>query len=148
VALERRDPLPPGRYWIFLKKDESERWRKWVDESPVVPRYSESMSALGRAPAVFQTRWDLDPIMQHVGDYVVFDVIRPTPWIGFGYPTIVSQGEITASTPLPSTTDVIQAPAPAEGDFNPLGELFGEVKTLVFVGAGIWLATMLLSRKR
>lgn len=144
MAVERRDPVPPGRYWIFLMKDETEAWRAWTELHRNAVKVVLTEPQLGLDPhqsAIFATRPDLSIIKEHVGDYVVFDVLAPVPWIGFGFPTIVPKGE------LPTANQTGSGPEPVDTDLNPIGAIFDQLKTLLFLGGAIYLGAALLRRR-
>lgn len=128
MAVERRDPVPPGRYWVWLMPEDTARWTSWTraHAGKVSTRVTEG-----------------DP---DSGYHVVFDVIAPVPWVGFGFPTIVESGT------LPTTSQTVQAPAPepgfAERLERGLNEGFAQVKTVVLIGAGIWILSKVLSNRR
>lgn len=125
MAIERRDPVPPGRYWVFLKPGEIPAWQSWSREHGVLTRLTERMG--------------------DEGHHVVFDVVRPTPWIGFGLPTIAEPGS------LPTTQQIIQAPAPEPGLAERLERGFSgaasDAKNLVFAGVLGWIIWNVLKRR-
>jgi hypothetical protein len=141
MAMERRDPLPPGRYWLFLMPSEIGRWREWTETHRGVVKtvlVEPQLALAPHVPAIFATRPDLSIIREQAGDYVVFDVLSPVPWVGFGFPTIVPPGE------LPSANQVSSGPEPGDTDMNPLGALFGEAKTLALLAGATYLGAILL----
>jgi hypothetical protein len=77
MALERRDPLPAGRYSIFLLPGDSASWSAWTS------RYRSTV----RVVATVDKRegFITDTYM---GSSIVFTVTAPTPWVGLGLPTI------------------------------------------------------------
>ncbi len=142
MAVERREPLPPGRYWIYILEDELGDWDEWARAHSATVRVvaTERKTALpSHAPAVMVTRPDLSIIMDAAGAWVLFDVLTPTPWIGFGFPTIVTDRSITQSS------HVEQAPDP-EPDDQLASDLWGEVKGLVLLAGGIYLGGVLLGK--
>jgi len=85
-ALERKTPLPPGRYWIDVFGDLRAPFHAW---------------AKGHYPDVVVTTvqsFEKAPIRDdHVGnkarDFVIFEVKKPVPWHAptFGFPTIATK---------------------------------------------------------
>lgn len=145
MAVERRDPVPPGRYWAFIEKKNDARWSQWTAENKgkVKVVLTESQLAVDRdMPAIFVTRPDLDIIMDRVGDYVVFDVKSPVPWVGIGFPTIV-----TKSGDPPHASETVQAPEPGASD-EMANELWAQVRNVLFLGAGVYLLGSWLSSRR
>ena len=144
MAVERRDPLPPGRYWIYVLEDELEDWDEWArDHSGAVHVVaSERQTTLSPyTPAVMATRPDGSIIMDAAGAWILFDVMAPTPWVGFGFPTIVTDPTITRSE------QIVQAPAP-DPDDQLAKDVWDEVKGLVLLAGGIYLLGSFLGRRR
>jgi hypothetical protein len=136
-AMERRDPVPAGRYWVYIDESEVARWQEWVRASngKVKPIVTEAQNKISSwVPAVFATRWDLSIITSIAGYWILFDVLEPVKWVGFGYPTTVIDPSVR------SATDVTSAPPPAP-EWNPLGELFGDLKWLILVAGGLYIAS-------
>jgi len=144
MALERRDPLPIGRYWQFVLEDEYDRWQSWVTENRdtvQVVAVERKMTLEPYRPAIFVTRPDLSIIMHEGGSWVLFDVKAPTPWVGLGYPTIVTDMTITRSE------QVEQGPPPAPDD-QLARDVWGRVSELLFWGAVVYLGGQFIARKR
>lgn len=142
MAVERRDPLPAGRYWTFVLEDELGDWQRWVSSQvPLVHVVAaERKSALAPfLPAVFATRPDGSIIMDAKGAWFLFDVKAPVPWVGFGFPTIVTDPTITSSS------QVEQAPDP-EPEGKLTDDMWREVKSVVLLGAGVYFGGILLQR--
>lgn len=144
VAVERRDPVPPGRYWIFVKPNELDQWHSWVTGSAGKVKTVVSETQL-RSPDGWL--WAAKPeailpgtdgiIRESGGEWVLFDVLAPYPWVKLGLPTIVTDPTIRSST------DVITAPAPSTEDPS-----VSALRNLVFTAGLFWLASSWLSRKR
>jgi hypothetical protein len=144
MAVERRDPLPPGRYWIYVLEDELEDWDEWSREHSATVRVvaSERKKKLSPfVPAIFVTRPDLSIIMEEAGAWFLFDVTAPTAWVGFGFPTIVTDMTIIRSE------QVEQAPDPLPDD-QLAKDIWGELKGLVLLAGGIYLAGAFFMRGR
>jgi hypothetical protein len=91
MAVERRDPVPAGRYSLFLKPDEEQRWRDWINAHPAVkPLISVPHQKVASNTAVFSITWMGDVIQHYAGSSVLFELSAPTPWVGLGLPTIES----------------------------------------------------------
>lgn len=92
MALERRDPLPPGRYSFFVRADEEQAWSEWLRE------HRGSVSLLVSVPKkvvtsrspLFSVTFTGEIIRDYAGRAELFDVLAPTPWFGSGYPDIES----------------------------------------------------------
>lgn len=144
MAVERKDPVPPGRYWLFLLEGEEEKWQDWVHEHAasvrvVATERKEKLAAY--RPAIFATRPDLSIIMEEGGEWVLFDVLAPTPWVGLGFPTIVTDPNVRSSS------NIEQAPPPAPDD-QLAREVWGRVSELLFWGAVVYLGGQFIARKR
>lgn len=131
--MERRDPVPVGRYWVYIDESEVSRWQAWVASSAsqvqvLVTEAQQKVSSW--IPAVFVTRWDLDIVQSTVGYWVLFDVLSPVKWVGFGYPTRVIDPKVK------SATDVSTAPEP-DAEWNPLGELASDAKWVMLAVATV-----------
>lgn len=140
MAVERRDPLPPGRYWVYVLEDELVRWDEWArDHSATVHVVSsERKKKLSSyTPALFVTRPDLSIIMDEAGAWFLFDVSAPTPWVGFGFPTIVTDPAVRSST------DVEEAPDP-EPDDQLAKDIWKEIRGLILLAGGVYLGGTLV----
>lgn len=143
-VMERRDPLPAGRYWIYIDESEVARWQAWVTASggKVKPIVTEAQNKISSwVPAVFATRWDLSIITSIAGYWILFDVLAPVKWVGFGYPTTVIDPTVQ------SATDVTTAPPP-EPDWNPLGDFLSDVRWLLLAAGGVYLASKVITLPR
>jgi hypothetical protein len=91
MALERRDPLPKGRYSFFVTPTEQGRWDAWLAAHPGVKViYAIPQKALDSNTAVFATTWTGDILQSYAGATFLFEVFTPIPWVGFGFPDIVT----------------------------------------------------------
>lgn len=141
MAMERRDPVPPGRYWITLKRSEMDQWREWLIENStkvsVVASEAQFVSPDGwlwaaRPEAILP---GTDGIIKTIAaEWILFDVKSPVKWIGLGLPTIVTDPTVR------STTDVITAPAPEVED------TISQIRNLVFFAGAVYLIGALVRR--
>jgi hypothetical protein len=90
MANERRDPVPAGRYSLFLKPEEEQRWRDWLNahSDTVKPLRSVPHQKVRSNTAIFSITWMGDVIQDYAGSSVLFELAAPTPWVGLGLPTI------------------------------------------------------------
>lgn len=145
-VMERRDPIPAGRYWVYIDESEVARWSAWVtsNEGRVKVLVTEPQLTLSSwLPAIFQTRWDLSVIQSVKGYWILFEASEPVKWVGLGYPTTVIDPAIK------SATDVMTAPAPTPdtdmlGD-SPLGAVLGQLKTILLIGGGLFIAVQIMN---
>lgn len=103
MAQERRDPLPIGRYWVVVFERDDAKWNQWIKQFS--PAYVQVRASAGLDPAGV-----LGNLLGSAapGYFVQFDVVKPVPWVGIGFPTIVPTNEPAPTSP----TDVVQAPEP------------------------------------
>lgn len=134
-ALERRNPLPPGRYWIDVFEPHSAAFSAWLSRQggKVRVESTERFPANAGGPA---------------REFVLFQVVQAVPWEGPGLPTIADAGVRTSA-------DTVERPPPAQG---PIDALTDEVRsaadttrTVVAVAAGaggLYLLFKLLGGRR
>lgn len=131
MAVERRDPVPPGRYWVFILPKEEEQWARWVTANQATVRVvgverKEKLEPY--VPAIFATRPDLSIIMQDGGAWLLFDILQPTPWVGLGFPTIVNSSSVKSSSQV-EQGEVVPSQGSGPADFA----------TKIALGAAPWL---------
>lgn len=111
MALERRNPLPAGVYWIDVANVKAAGLHAWRQANKATVR-------------VAKTRVDSD-----LGfTWLLFEVSAPTPWSDarvYGYPNIAEQGIKTefqpAFTPSKNVLDQLADATPSAGV---MGKLF------------------------
>ena len=123
MALERRNPLPSGLYWLDVFGDNRAKFEAWRKLNASLVRVVASES------------FDSEPPR----DWVKLEVLSPAPWDAktFGFPTIIKPGE-----PVNSSGDTVQRPPPEKDPLDSLGDaLSGESfsKLAGFVIAGVAL---------
>lgn len=134
LGLERRNPLPTGRYWVFrLGAEQIRDFDKWLD----VHRRMKALRVVAS---------ELDQDSDPVTSFVVFEVLMPQTvvWQGPGLPDR-SPPHVT------SAQDVIQAPNVKSGSerlqdaFDSAGKSLTRgletVPLLLFAAAVIYLMT-------
>lgn len=141
MAVERRDPVPPGRYYAFVDEDKAEHWSDWVAEYKDRVRVvaMEAQTLTPNVP-VWATTPTGEIIKAYAGDWVLFDVLSPVPWVNIGLPTIVTDMRVK------STRDVYQLPPPGS-DEGPLDQMAQSVQlliTLATVGGVLLLGNAVL----
>jgi len=119
VALERRNPLPPGRYWqdIFAKQEPA--WLKWWSHNaqpggPVVVEKAE----VYWADPLRSGEWLPDALKPaNAGTipdrrWFLFRVEQPVDWpaVDMGFPTIADETIQTSA----DTAENLPAPSPVE----------------------------------
>lgn len=147
MAVERRDPLPAGRYSIFINADEGARFAEWRKANAATVKVVSTIDrrALETTLPGFATRWDGTIIESLVGTSILFDVSAPTPWVGLGFPTIEqrpsgaprSVGEWSGAQT--SVEEAHQGGAP---------DVFDRIQSLILLGGAALLGVLLLSRPK
>lgn len=72
--IERRNPLPPGRYWIDVFDPHRRNFRDWLEKNSVTVEQSKE----------YETSTPL-------GTWYLFSTTEPIQWEGPGFPTIADQ---------------------------------------------------------
>lgn len=132
MALERRDPLPIGRYSVFILPKEASTWSEWIKRhgSSVKVIAVVDHTKLASSTPIFSANLELELIKDYAGSSVLFDVTAPTAWVGLGLPTIenVSIESWTASErPTPSVEP----------------DVFDEVKSILLLGGALYFGAVL-----
>jgi hypothetical protein len=140
MAMQRKNPVPPGRYWVdqfnsvgpynsATPQDGIGRFERWLsqnkDKVRLVRREKFNSLFAGKERA-----------------WYLFDVVAPVVWEkGWGFPTIVQAGA-TPSAPMTVQTseDTVQKP-PEESAFQGFTDLFADVKAWAIVAGLIYLMT-------
>lgn len=141
MALERRDPVPPGRYHVYISVGDAPRWNAWLKEHKgrVVVVSTEAQTELVDNNAFFSTSLFGETLTRHAGDWILFDVKSPVPWVNIGLPTIVRQDEMDKTRP--NEFYKIPDPEPDSSVLDQLSKGAGEgidtLITLVKVGVGL-----------
>lgn len=130
MALERRNPLPIGTYWVDVFADDIDAFRAWIVKNKDLVRVIRTEShaesewhSFGSYPA---------------RDWYLFDVIEPVKWEGPGYPDIAKSRKLTSD-------DTVKRPPPTKGPIEQLEEAAGAAKTggAIVIGGAIVLGGLL-----
>ncbi len=125
MAVERRNPLPAGVYWIDVFGANREKFAAWTRANKVHVSKTES--------------FDSTPPR----DWLKFEVTTPVPWDAktFGFPTIIEPGS-TVNT----SDDTVQKPPPETGpNLDDLLPKPGQLMLGIGLAIGIGL---ILTRRR
>ena len=122
LGLERKNPLPKGRYWVFRMGPDIGRFDAWL-RAWTLPKFLRVVST--------ELDIDADPVTE----FVVFEVLvdGAVVWEGPGLPDR-SPPNVT------SAKDVIQAPEVDSGleTLTNALESGGETIPLLLFGLGVW----------
>ena len=123
MALERRNPLPPGRYWIDVFGDNRPRFTTWARQQKASVKVRVTESDVNSEPP---REWHL------------FDVSAPVPWDAqtFGFPTV-------AEPEVQTSQDTVQRPPPEpEPD---LSHVLPTPSDLATVGGGLGMLALIIA---
>jgi hypothetical protein len=122
-AIERRNPLPVGKYWVDVFEKDGPNFEHWVTKN--------KGSVFIRATEHF----DSDPVR----NWYRFETTAPVLWEGPGLPTILEPGVTTSSDtavrPDPPASAVDQAQSLLEGGASAVWGTFGKGLAWVLGGA-------------
>lgn len=127
MSVERSNPLPPGVYWVDVFASKGPQFNAWLRTHLDSVRVKKTTHTAARGG--YESR-----------DWVLFEVLSPTPWEGPGFPTIAEQGIET------KPEDTVQRPPPEP---DPLDSLRAPAWGSLGLGIGLALGIgYLLSRSR
>lgn len=134
MAIQRKNPVPKGRYWVDIIDTKTNPGCRLYFSSWLL-RNSKKVKVVK---------------VEHFGalysgadrDWYLFDVLEPVTWEngkGFGLPTIVQSGENPTAAPVATAADTATRPEPPAGPLEQLSELFTDAKTVLLIVAAAWL---------
>lgn len=101
MTIERRNPLPIGRYWIDIFDSGNAAWQGWLASNASTVRVESTQDFDASGTSVLNTT---APARR----FIIFVTTAPTPWppnMGIGLPTIadsdVNQSDDTVVKPPP-----------------------------------------------
>lgn len=122
-ALERRSPLPPGRYWQDIFAAQAPDWNQWAQEHEANGSLKIVKFEYFRADPLRSGEW-LPMALQPdsagtipARTWLLFDVLKPADWPAtkLGFPTIVtdpasvqSSADTASNPPGPSPLDEVE----------------------------------------
>jgi hypothetical protein len=122
-AIERRNPLPVGKYWVDVFEKDQAAFRAWLtaNRGSVQAQTTESFPANEGGPA---------------RDWYLFSVTAPVTWNGPGFPTIAGPGVQTSA-------DTAERPQPEKDPTDKLSDYLKKLaddaekakNTILWVGA-------------
>lgn len=141
MALERRDPVPAGRYSVFIRDAEEPRWQAWTAANPtvrVVASVQKRAVGGGELSAIFHVDTDGNIIWENVGSSLLFDLTAPTPWVGLGFPTIENRPLEAWAKEETENPEYIPEPTPLDS-----------IRNIVLAAGALYLAgAFVMSRGR
>ncbi|HWO11624.1 MAG TPA: hypothetical protein VNN80_19150 [Polyangiaceae bacterium] len=126
-----------------MNESELGRFGQWLDEHRATVKVVAVVDKM-RLPGnpsdalapVFSTTWRGGIIQERAGSVALFDVSQPTPWVGFGFPTI--EGGLSATAFGGRETD--------NPEYIPEPGALEELKGLALIAGAIALGAVLFSR--
>lgn len=130
--LERRNPLPAGRYWQDIFSQQFSAFDDWL------ARNRDTLDLLKEeyfAPTGIEILKDpSDPtkvggrdLGQAERKWVLFEIIEPTKWEGPGLPTIADDGVNSSTDTERPTDEIVPGPFDPGGAFNGFGGVAGSL---------------------
>lgn len=141
MPIERRNPLPKGRYWADIV--DSPKWigarltfAAWLQRNAakvrVVSKQEFGAMTTGKAR-----------------DWYLFDVLEPVTWErnqGWGLPSTVKSPENPNAPVVTKPEDTAQRP-PTPTSTDMFSDLFADVKTIGWLALGIYLWSQMGGRR-
>lgn len=133
MAIERRNPVPKGRYWVDIIDTKS---------YPGARLFFTAWLARNRGKVeVVQKESFGNLITGAPRDWYLFDVKIPVTWErgqGFGLPTIVRSAENPTAPVVTKPEDTATRPAEPPGFLDQLKDALEDGKTLALIGLGLF----------
>ena len=155
MALERRNPIPRGRYWLAAVDQQAILWfDTWLRQHDTTVRVvkreqHEGTFGFGLEPGAVlwdTSTWQWGAVGHSQWVWYLFDVLEPTPrWTagvkGLGaFPNVVKSAANPTAPAIATAADTVQRPKPvAASDW--LGEIFSDWKTVAVVAAALYFAS-------
>jgi len=96
MPMVRKNPLPPGRYWIYIQQSAQDIFDLWLKKN------SDGTVTVEKK----QTYGDVPLLLKPVETFYVFNVTAPSIWPrGVGFPN-------AADASVKEAADVVQRPPP------------------------------------
>lgn len=146
--LERRNPLPPGRYWQDIFAAQASAWNAWLSENVASGAVRVAKVEHFKPDPLRSGEWLPDAFQpENAGTipartWVLFDVVTATPWpaVKLGFPTIADSSVQTSS----DTATNPPGPSPRE---ELADAAMAIVKPVAYLAGGLLMLKLLLDRK-
>lgn len=144
MTIERRSPLPVGRYWVDIidRRGEVLEFDSWIKRG-----VADGKLALINSEQKGTKLWSLDN-SGVLYTFYLFDVLEPVEWPknkGWGYPSVARSEAHPTAPEVKTATDTGVRPT-VPGPIDTITDLLGDAKTLAFVAIGIYLYSQLGKR--
>jgi len=147
MTLERRDPIPPGRYWLHVRMPDADGGKQGEAFSAWVLEQNGSAAEFEQAkdrPVQILSTQDGEPDGMA---FVIFRLIKPVPrWplsAGLGAPSIAPDSIRDAS----DVTQAPELPAGATEQGGAIEQISGALKVIGFGAIAAYLLGKLITRK-
>jgi hypothetical protein len=132
VPMVRKNPLPPGRYWIYIQKAAQDIFDLWLKKNPDVVTVEKK-----------ETSGALWPIIAPDETFYVFNVKEPTIWPrGVGFPNtadaaVKSSNDVTKRGPPTTAKDVLKDIEQTASEAAK--SVFDDFKVVAIIALAAWL---------
>lgn len=134
MALQRQNPLPPGRYWQDIFHNQLPAFQDWLVRNRASVR------------AVATEDKGIDFLSGYHIIWYLFEVTAPTRWEGPGIPTIADAGVQSSQDTVQKPT--VQDPVETLAQWTSgAGSTLSTILVLGVVGAGAYLAIKMTRKK-
>lgn len=116
MAIERRNPLPTGRYWVDVFDPHRRAFKEWLEDNHVTVEQTKE----------YETNTPL-------GTWYLFSVSEPVQWEGPGFPTI-------ADASVQSHDDTAQKAPPEKEGLEKLEEIVENTGSFLAIAAMLGVA--------
>lgn len=129
--LERRNPLPPGTYWVTVPVAWARRWTAWLDRNRARVRVLSTRELKEQVP--HPEHLGPEHAMRVAAVDYLFTASAPVNWEGPGIPT--------KATPQTKLEETAQVPAPEKTALETVSSFFESVPPLLVLGLLVAIAT-------
>lgn len=155
MPVERRNPIPRGRYWLAAVDEQAVRWfDTWLRQHDTTVRVvkrepHEGTFGFGIEPGAVlwnPSTWEWGAVGHAQWVWFLFDVTEPTTrWEsgikGLGaFPNVVKSASNPNAPTITTAADTVQRPAPVTASAW-LADMFSDWKTVALIAAVAYVAT-------
>ena len=149
MTMERRNPLPVGRYWVDIIDTKSYPGASLHFTAWLV-RNKGKVEVVKREEIDSVSTWD--PVFHPDDGYqyapkrlwYLFDVKLPALWEkgkGWGFPSVVKSATAPKAPDIKTASDTAKRPPDPPGLLEQLDQSFSTVKTVAIIAALVWAFT-------
>lgn len=142
MTIERRRPLPEGRYWIDITAEDRPKWDTWVEGMKAIPSVTiEKVQHIEATDSQWNPFGEGTAPAAPERDFAIFRLSAPNiAWeaAGLKSPNI-------AGTDVQGAEDVSQAPPPEPSATEQISTAIGGLGTAAKVGIGVGAAAAVIA---